>query len=154
MGGSGPLLRVPPDLPLARVQLQLEGPSDEDPPKSQPESFSPTMTASLPSPPGDPFFDTPEFDTPATGDSPVTAQEPVSTYTRRLEEIWSISSYSSSNSNTCTSSSLAATIEYVESPVQHSTWTDQGLQLGLIYSTATYDHADDHGIGLHLAEQK
>ena len=124
------MLRVLPDLPLARVQLPLEGTSDENPPRSPPASFSPTMTASPPSPPGDPFFDTPEFDTPATGDSPETAQE-----------IWSISSYSSSNSNICTSSSLAATIEYGGSPVQHN--------------TATYDHADadDHGIGLHLAEQ-
>ena len=152
MGVSGSSLRVPPDLPLVRVQLPLEDPSDEEPPRSPPESFSPTKTASLSSPPGDPFFDTPEFDTPATGDSYVVAQEPVSTCTRRLEEIWSISS--SSSSNTCTSSSLPATIGYVESPVQHSTWTNQSLHLGSIYSTATRDHADDHGIGLHLAEQK
>ena len=127
-----------PDQPFACVLLPLEDTSDEvsprSPPelyplKSPPESFSPTMTASPLSPPGDPYFDTTEFDMPATGDSPETAQE-----------ILSISSYSS-NSSTCTSSSPAATIEYVGSPVQHN--------------TATYDHADadDHGIGLHLAEQ-
>ena len=131
-------LHMLPDQPLARVLLPLEDTSDEDPPRSPPElypprsppeSFSPTMTASPLSPPGDPYFDTPEFDTPDTGDSPETAQE-----------ILSISSYSS-NSNTCISSSLVATIEYVGSPVQHN--------------TATYDHADadDHGIRLHLAEQ-
>ena len=128
-----------PDQPLVRVLLPLEDTSDEVsprsppelyPPKSPPESFSPTMTASPLSPPGDPYFDTPEFDMPATGDSPETAQE-----------ILSISSYTDNSSICTTSSSPAATIEYVGSPVQQI--------------TATYDHADadDHGIGLHLAEQ-
>ena len=146
--------RVPPDLPPVCVTLPLEDPSDEEPPRSPPESFSPTETASLPSPPGDPFFDTPEFDTPVTGVSPTAVQGPALIRTRRLEEIWSISSNSSSSSSTCTSSSLPATIVYVESPVQHSTWTNQGPQLGSICCTATCAHAGDHGIGLHLAGQK
>ena len=128
-----------PDLPLVRVLLPLEETSDEVsprsplelfPPKSPPESFSPTLTASPLSPPGDPYFDTPECDTPAMGDSPETAQE-----------ILSISSYTDNSSICTTSSSPTATIEYVGSPVQQN--------------TATYDHADadDHRIGLHLAEQ-
>ena len=129
-----------PNQPLERVLLPLEVTSDDVsprslppelfPPNSPPESFSPTWTASPLSPPGDPYFDTPECDTPAMNDSPETAQG-----------ILSISSYTNNSSICTTSSSPTATIEYVGSPVQQN--------------STTYDHADadDHGIGRHLAEQ-
>ena len=148
-----------------RCMLPFKNPSDDTTPSSPPDSFSPTETASPPSPLGDPFFETPEFNTPEYVDTPTTVQSPgqplrdPSVFTpdtaspfspqgdpffetpefdspelgatqasvqvptaicpRRLEEIWSISTDSSSSSrNTCTSPSLPDTIRY-EEVIQH-----------------------------------
>ena len=96
-----------------RAMLPLSDTLDESQPRSPPESFSPTESACLPSPPGDPYFDTPEFDTPEINVSPVSVQSPNPTRIHRMEKTWSISSSNSSNSSN-SPTSIATTIEYVD----------------------------------------
>ena len=72
---------------VMHVMLPLSDPLDESPPRSPPESFSPTDSACLPSPPGDPYFDTPQIDTPEINVSPLSVQCPKPTRIRWMEKI-------------------------------------------------------------------
>ena len=81
---------------------------------------SPTETARPPSPPGERFFETPDFNTPEDVYTQATIQVTSRKRQRRLEEIWSISSDSSrSSSTTSTSPSLPTTIRYEEVEESH-----------------------------------
>ena len=79
-----------------RGMLPLKDPSDEPAPRSPPESLSAsTETASPFSPPGDPYYETPVFNTPEYVDTPTPEQEPNQKRPDHYEETWTVSSDSS-----------------------------------------------------------